>query len=55
MEGLYLGGSSLRLPISVLTGSHCSGRESFASARVLCNDPSSIDTGADSLRPGGLV
>ena len=55
MEGLYLGGSSLRLPISVLTASLCSGRGSFARARVLRSDPSSIDTGADIVRPRGLA
>ena len=55
MEGLHLGGSPPRLPISLLTGSLCCGKGPFGRARALPDGPSSIGAGADVFRQGALA
>ena len=52
MEGLYLGGSSLRVPISVLTGVSEGGREMLSTARVRRKDPGSLDPRGKTTRQG---
>ena len=55
MERRYLGGSSQRFPIPVLTGVLGSGKEMFGTARARREDPSSLDPEDDAIQQGALA
>ena len=55
MKQRCLGGSSPCFLVAVLIGFLCCGKGSFGRARALPDDPSSIGTGADTVRSGELA